>query len=49
MLVGPVPTFPGEIEEGIDEYLALQAELQASREQPPLPALTPTTAAERDP
>ena len=35
-LVGPVPKFPPEIEEGIDEYLAAQAALQESRQPPPL-------------
>jgi len=28
-LVGPVPQFPREIEQGIDEYLVLQAALEA--------------------
>jgi len=31
-LVGPVPKFPREIEDGIDRYLALQAALQAKSE-----------------
>jgi penicillin-binding protein 1A len=33
-LVGPAPQFPREIEEGIDEYLATQALLQAGRDIP---------------
>jgi membrane peptidoglycan carboxypeptidase len=34
-LVGPVPEFPPAIEEGIAEYLAMQAARQAGRDQPP--------------
>ena len=33
-IVGPVPQFPREIEEGIDEYLATRALLQAGRDIP---------------
>jgi penicillin-binding protein 1A len=32
-LVGPVPEFPGEIEEGIDDYLNRQAAMRASLEE----------------
>ena len=38
-LVGPVPEFPPAIEEGIEEYLAMQAALETGREEPPRPAL----------
>ena len=38
-LVGPVPEFPPAIEEGIEEYLARRAALEAGREDPPRPAL----------
>jgi penicillin-binding protein 1A len=34
-LVGPVPQFPREIEEGIDKYLVLQAALEAGLEESP--------------
>jgi membrane carboxypeptidase/penicillin-binding protein len=33
-IVGPVPQFPPEIEQGIDEYLATQAAREAGRDQP---------------
>jgi penicillin-binding protein 1A len=36
-LVGPVPAFPREIEEGINRYLAQSAVRQAERDRPPLP------------
>jgi hypothetical protein len=35
-IVGPVPQFPREMEEGIDEYLKMEA-LEASAAPPPLP------------
>jgi hypothetical protein len=38
-LVGPVPQFPPAIEEGIEEYLAMQAALKTGRDEPPPPAL----------
>jgi membrane carboxypeptidase/penicillin-binding protein len=34
-LVGPVPSFPREIEEGIDRYLVRYAARQAERDTPP--------------
>ena len=34
-LVGPAPTFPRKIEEGIDEYLAAQAPPKAEPDRPP--------------
>jgi hypothetical protein len=34
-LVGPAPRFPREIEEGIDEYLAIQGVLEAVPAEPP--------------
>jgi hypothetical protein len=34
-LVGPVPKFPREIEEGIDDYLEMRALLLASDEAAP--------------
>jgi penicillin-binding protein 1A len=34
-LVGPVPKFPREIDEGIDDYLAMRALFQASDERSP--------------
>jgi penicillin-binding protein 1A len=37
--VGPVPQFPREIEDGIDQYLVRQAALDAEREAPPLESL----------
>jgi penicillin-binding protein 1A len=40
-LVGPVPQFPREIEDRIDEYLARQAALKLSHLGPP-PEVTPT-------
>ena len=40
-LVGPVPPFPREIEDRIDEYLARQAALKVSPLAPP-PEVTPT-------
>ena len=33
-LVGPVPSFPREIEDGIDQYLVRQAELRTTRNDP---------------
>jgi penicillin-binding protein 1A len=38
-LAGPVPQFPREIEDGIDQYLVRQAALDAERETPPLESL----------
>ena len=38
-LVGPVPQFPPAIEDGIEEYLAMQAALETGRDEPPRPAL----------
>jgi membrane carboxypeptidase/penicillin-binding protein len=35
-LVGPVPSFPREIEDGIDRYLVRYAERQARRDTPRL-------------
>jgi membrane carboxypeptidase/penicillin-binding protein len=37
-LVGPAPQFPPAIEEGIEEYLAMQAALETGRDEPPRPA-----------
>jgi penicillin-binding protein 1A len=45
-LVGPAPQFPREIEEGIDEYLATQASLQAGHYTPP-PQATLTASSPR--
>jgi penicillin-binding protein 1A len=36
-LVGPVPPFPREIEDRIDQYLVRQAALKAERDNPPSP------------
>ena len=33
-LQGPVPRFPREVEEGIDEYLTMKAELDLNRDEP---------------
>ena len=33
-LQGPVPRFPREIEERIDEYLTMEAELDSDRDEP---------------
>jgi len=38
-LVGPVPPFPREIEERIDQYLVRQAGLKAERDNPQPPGL----------
>jgi penicillin-binding protein 1A len=43
-LVGAVPSFPPEIEQGIDEYLALRAALAETRAEP-LPDPSPNPAA----
>ena len=44
-LVGPVPQFPREIEEGIDEYLALQAKDDTSPIPTAVAALAPPPVA----
>jgi membrane carboxypeptidase/penicillin-binding protein len=38
-LVGPVPSFPREIEEGIDRYLVQAAARKAERDTPPWTAV----------
>jgi hypothetical protein len=45
-LVGPVPQFPREIEDRIDEYLARQAALKISHFGPPS-EMTPTQSMAR--
>ena len=44
-LVGPVPTFPREIEDGIDRYLALQPKADTLPLPPGPPAIAPPPVA----